>query len=182
MPAPQGVAYAEFSLINCFRQATYTITFKNSVQVFNAAFQLWNATVPETSDVRNISFAFSLEPLPLTLLSKSAPRGGNLLNLANSSEPLVIWLLSATWGSGADDAKMLALCKKLWEGTEAAAKHLDAYHPFKYIGYAAKGQDVFSGYGAENVAFMQDTSRKYDPHQIFQRAVPGGFKLVDAQG
>jgi len=182
MPAPQEVAFAKYLLTNCFRQATYTITFKNSVQVFNAAFQLWNATVPETTSVRNISFAFSLEPLPLAVLSKSAPRGGNLLNLAHSPEPLVIWLLSATWGYGADDAKMFALCKKLWEDTEAAAKHLDAYHPYKYIGYAAKGQDVFSAYGAENVAFMQDTSKKYDPHQIFQRAVPGGFKLVDARG
>lgn len=116
------------------------------------------------------------------MLSKSTPRGGNLLNLADSSEPLVIWLLSATWGDGADDAKMFALCKKLWEDTEAAAKQLDAYHPHKYIGYAAKGQDVFSAYGAENVAFMREVSKKYDPQQIFQRAVPGGFKLLDVQG
>jgi hypothetical protein len=155
------------------------MTFKNSFEVFTAAFHLWNATVPSTTTILNISLAISLEPLPPAVLSKSAPRGGNLLNLADAAEPLVIWLLSATWADAADDAKMFALSKKLWEDTEAAARRLDAYHPYKYIGYAAKGQDVFAAYGEENVAFMRDVSRRYDPRQIFQRAVPGGFKLVD---
>jgi hypothetical protein len=36
---------------------------------------------------------------------------------------------------------------------------------------------VIEGYGAANVAFLRDVSRKYDPLGVFQKLVPGGFKL-----
>lgn len=32
-------------------------------------------------------------------------------------------------------------------------------------------------YGAENVAKMRAAAKKYDPEQVFQIRVPGGFKI-----
>lgn len=48
---------------------------------------------------------------------------------------------------------------------------------FKYLNYADPNQDVLGSYGEENLAFLRATSRKYDPHGVFQKKVPGGFKL-----
>lgn len=39
------------------------------------------------------------------------------------------------------------------------------------------GGTVIESYGPENVKFLQAVSRKYDPDHVFQRLVPGGFKL-----
>lgn len=51
---------------------------------------------------------------------------------------------------------------------------------FAYINYADKTQDPITTYGKENVAFLQEVSAKYDPEQVLQTRVPGGFKLPKA--
>jgi hypothetical protein len=49
---------------------------------------------------------------------------------------------------------------------------------YVYLNYAYKGQKPITGYGSANVAKLESISRKYDPAQIFQNQVPGGFKLA----
>jgi len=53
-------------------------------------------------------------------------------------------------------------------------------NPTRYIytNYAADFQDPMTGYGLRSLAFMREVSRKYDPQGIFQKQVPGGFKLL----
>ena len=45
------------------------------------------------------------------------------------------------------------------------------------MNYAYPTQDVIGSYGDENVDFLRKVSRKYDPAQVFQKLVPGGYKL-----
>lgn len=56
----------------------------------------------------------------------------------------------------------------------ASKKQLNSY---KYLNYAYKTQQPIQGYGAASVAKLQAASKKYDPYQVFQKLVPGGFKL-----
>jgi hypothetical protein len=51
--------------------------------------------------------------------------------------------------------------------------------PWVYMNYADKSQAVLQSYGAENIRRMRDVAAKYDPHQVFQKLCPGGFKLGD---
>jgi hypothetical protein len=46
-----------------------------------------------------------------------------------------------------------------------------------YLNYADKDQDPLTGYGADQVAFMKDVASKYDPNGVYQRLLPGGFKI-----
>ena len=46
-----------------------------------------------------------------------------------------------------------------------------------YLNYATDFQDSISSYGQVNVQKLRDASRKYDPDQVFQKLVPGGFKI-----
>lgn len=55
-------------------------------------------------------------------------------------------------------------------------------HPFEFLNNAAPFQDPLGSYGAENLQFMQDVAKKYDPDEIFQTLMPGGFKLSKAGG
>jgi hypothetical protein len=51
-----------------------------------------------------------------------------------------------------------------------------------YLNYADKGQDPLGSYGAENIQKMKDTAMKYDPHEVFQKLCPGGFKISKVKG
>lgn len=52
--------------------------------------------------------------------------------------------------------------------------------PFEYMGYAASFQDPLGSYGVKSLDLMRAVSKKYDPDQVFQKLVPGGFKLSNA--
>jgi len=52
--------------------------------------------------------------------------------------------------------------------------------PFLYGNLAGGNQKPFCGYGPESVEFLKMIARKYDPAAVFQRLVPGGFKVSSA--
>lgn len=58
-----------------------------------------------------------------------------------------------------------------------AAREMGLLHEFVYLNYANQDQNPILSYGPENVAIMKAAARKYDPRGVFQRQVPGGFKL-----
>ena len=51
------------------------------------------------------------------------------------------------------------------------------YQKYLYLNYAAPSQDPIAGYGNVNLAALRRVSRIYDPDQVFQNLVPGGYKL-----
>ena len=48
-----------------------------------------------------------------------------------------------------------------------AAENLGFFHPFIYINYANKGQDVFSGYGEKNRQRLAKIQKAVDPDGVF---------------
>jgi len=42
---------------------------------------------------------------------------------------------------------------------------------------AFQTKNFYDGYGAANKAKLLSVSRKYDPLRVFQRLLPGGFKI-----
>ena len=159
------------------RQLFVTTTFVNDLNLLTAGYEIWNATIPALAAVPSLSYSITYQPLPPAMTSKSAALGGNILGLDSLQKALVVVLITATWSNPSDDVLVEGTSKQVVNDIDAKAKAANLYHPFKYLNYADRGQDVFDGYGAANKAKLQATSKKYDPHQIFQKAVPGGFKL-----
>ena len=102
-----------------------------------------------------------------------------MLNLQDESRPLLLYLLSATWQNSEDDDAVYSSALNLLQMTERRAEAMGKLHPFRYIGYADRSQKPLIGYGEAKVRFMRQVSKRYDPAQVFQRSVPGGFKLHD---
>jgi hypothetical protein len=100
-----------------------------------------------------------------------------MLNLQDEPESLILYLVSATWQNSEDDDVVYSAALNLVQTTERKAKAMKKLHPFRYFGYADRSQNPIVSYGAANAHFMRKVSRKYDPAQVFQRSVPGGFKL-----
>jgi hypothetical protein len=67
--------------------------------------------------------------------------------------------------------------KKFIAQTEQAGEKMGLLSPYIYLNYAATWQDPLDGYGAAVKSELWEVSEKYDPEGVFQKQVPGGFKL-----
>ena len=142
---------------------------------------MWNQSVAKVLNIPGIRYSLTLQPIPPVITSKSAILGGNSMGLDPVDGPLVLVLLSATWNLTTNDDTVIGAAKKLFEDIDQAANAKGVHNKFKYLNYAAKFQDPIGSYGLINKANLQSISRKYDPKQLFQLAVPGGFKLFVPQ-
>lgn len=185
-----------------FRQTTASLTISND---FKTMREIWDATdavydaLPEKDKV---DWMVMFVPQPKIQQTFAALRGGNSLGLADVEDdqigvlhpplPLpmtmpgvdtntsaVVWLTSR-WTDPTLDAMMEGARKDFVDVSEAIAKKHDAFSPWLYINYAASFQDPLCGYGAESVKFLKETARKYDPEEVFQKLMPGGFKVSQA--
>ena len=151
--------------------------------MLTTSYQLWNETIPTLAAVSGLQYSITYQPIPPAMTSKSAALGGNSLGLESLQRALALVLLTVTWEKPNDDVLVERTTQYLIDQIDASAKATGQYYPFKYLNYANRGQNILMGdaYGPVNMAKLRATSKKYDPGQIFQKAVPGGFKLF-AQG
>ncbi|RCI10030.1 hypothetical protein L249_8735 [Ophiocordyceps polyrhachis-furcata BCC 54312] len=164
-----------------FRQVTAGVTIDNDFetvrQVWDASDEVYNS-LPHKDKVDWIFFLF---PQPVVQQSYSKKRGGNSLGLSdNKKDQFVVWLASR-WSDASLDGMMEKARADFIDATVAVAKKHNAYSPFLYINYAAPEQDPLCGYGAKSVAFLKRTAKKYDPSGVFQKLMPGGFKVSQAK-
>ncbi|KAI9677984.1 MAG: hypothetical protein M1822_008092 [Bathelium mastoideum] len=148
-----------------------------SNQVMLADLQgIWEKTLETVSNIAGIEWSFILNPIVPAAITEGNARGGNVLGLT-ADEPVIVVLLVGTWDNGEDDTSVVKAGWQAIDEISARAKELGVFHPYIYMNYAWKDQDVISGYGTDTKLWLQRLSKIYDPDGIFQRAVPGGFKL-----
>ncbi len=154
-----------------------TSTFKSDPKLLKLVFQMWNDTVTQIINVAGISYSLNFQPISQPMIAQSQAQGGNSLGLTESDGPLVLCLLSASWNLKTDDSTVITAGRTLFDKIDLAAKSKGLFREFKYLNYAAEYQRPIDSYGSQNKAKLQKASKKYDPSGLFQRAVPGGFKL-----
>jgi hypothetical protein len=88
-------------------------------------------------------------------------------------------LLALTWFSTDNEAAAHNFASRFIARFKQAAEDLEVFHPFTYINYANKGQDVFSGYGQKNKERLMAVQTEIDPLRIFTSGGlwPGFFKV-----
>ena len=89
----------------------------------------------------------------------------------------VVLLLSAFWPSTSANAFVQQTAQTVMQKANEAARDMGMLHKFVYLNYANQAQNPIMSYGRENVASLKAAAMKYDPRGVFQRQVPGGFKL-----
>ena len=144
-------------------------------------FNIANSTLQPIKDVVGLVFSISLQPIVTAITSKSGVAtggAGNSLGLDPTTDGnLVNCLLTVGWKLPTDDAAVDAAARQFIAQATANAKNKRKFNEYLYLNYAAKWQEPIRGYGSGNVADLKATSGKYDPDQVFQRGVPGRFKL-----
>lgn len=159
------------------RQLLATNTFGASAALLSKVFDISNSSLQGVKDTPSLSWALSYEPLPTAITAHAAASRGNALGLDVGDGNLVIALLTVGWVGEENDAAIIAAAKQMFEQADEAAREMGLASGYVYLNYAGQRQDPISGYGKENVEKLRAVSRRYDPEKVFQKRVPGGFKL-----
>lgn len=160
-----------------------TFTYHPSIALEQKVLDLF---VEEANSVKNISEFLPvavMQPLSRTMIKHMKKRGGNALGIAQSGVKgsLIIFSTSWKWKQASDDERSYAAYYRFMEKAEAVAKEMGLWLPYKYINYAEATQDVWAGYGEENLRELRRVQREVDPNGVFARGGLGGgyFKLND---
>ena len=133
---------------------------------------------PEVNTIASLnagSLALALQPISLGVIEAGDARGGNTLGLQAINQT---WFaLDVAHWLAKDDQCAHNATKSLHAKIEFAAKNDESYLPYLFMNDASYDQNVITHYGEANVRRMKAVQRKYDPNSIFQKLVPGGFKL-----
>lgn len=156
-----------------------TVTHGAALPMLEALYDAFNASVDAITGVAGIVWTLSLEPLPPAIYERHAH--DNALGLdGRGGKGLIVSLLTAMWTDAGDDETIEAAAEGLFEGIKGAAEDLGEYDPWLYLNYANsaawQGSPVAS-YGQASAARLRQVSAKVDPEGVFQKKVPGGFKL-----
>lgn len=163
---------------NGLRETFIAATFKiDPAFMYDAYFDFRNSVESLQPPPLGILPAIIFQPISLNELNFMSKDGGNPLGLSPEDGPLLLLSLAIGWTNAADDVRVLAMTEAWMDRTIETAKNRGLFHRYIYQNYAGKNQDVFAGYGEENLQRLRDISRRYDPNGVFQRLQPGYFKL-----
>lgn len=88
-----------------------------------------------------------------------------------------MYQLYLSWSEAKDDELFINQGLALTDGIQKFAQEHETTVEYLYLNYADKDQNPLSTYGADKVAFMKKVAKKYDPLGVYQRLLPGGFKI-----
>ncbi|KAL8866197.1 MAG: hypothetical protein Q9198_008994 [Flavoplaca austrocitrina] len=133
---------------------------------------------PELATIQSTaggSLAIGVQPINTNLIRIGNAHGGNSLGLKNVNQTWFV--LDAGWISSDADAMIHNATRALNTRIKDASKAERVYEPYEFMNDASWDQDVISTYGVEGQRNMRQVQRKYDPNMVFQKLVPGGWKL-----
>ncbi|CAN9290608.1 unnamed protein product [Alternaria alternata] len=181
MPVYQSSAGADLIL-----NAVYfgTLTFANDLRVMTKAHEIYmdiisNLKAKATGDWQ---IYVLYQPLPPSYWRQSASKGGNMLGLERFGEQvLCLYQPYISWQGAEQDALFQGAGADLVNRIREYAESIGADNPYLYLNYADNTQDPLASYGSENVKKMKAAAKKYDPFSVFQKLVPGGFKISNVR-
>lgn len=153
------------------------LTVKADVATLLAGSEAWKAALEPIKAFEGLICSYTLQPYARSLLEASTKKGGNSLGLDATLGPVVSVAFLMYWNNKNDDEKILGTFRGVLDKMTEDAKSRGTFVDFTYMNYSYTFQDPISSYGAENKQRLQEVSKKYDPEGIFQKGVPGGWKL-----
>ncbi|CAG9983686.1 unnamed protein product [Clonostachys byssicola] len=159
------------------RVAYMNLHVKMDSDTLKSASDIYLAGIQPLLDVQNITSSFTLQPYAESLLEKTSNNGGNVLGLDPNHGPIMSVLLLTWWDNPSDDHLVVGTVKSVLEQIKSDASARGTLVPFIHMNSAFDDQDVIDSYGSDNKKFLQTVSMKYDSRGLFQRGVPGGWKL-----
>ncbi|KAF2677439.1 FAD-binding domain-containing protein [Lentithecium fluviatile CBS 122367] len=159
------------------RWSFYNIAVKSAPPTMNLLYRHMREQADTILGGVNASVGAAVQPITVNHLKAAQNAGGDAIALDPSRGPFVIALYYANWFDPTLDPLI-----KQWELATIAAVKKDTqtrglYYPWEFLNDSGQAQDPIGTYGyGKSLPRLKAVSKKYDPHGVFQRNVPG-FKL-----
>jgi hypothetical protein len=121
-----------------------------------------------------------MQPLPAYLSDISVQKGGNMLGLERDGRNKLYFAMAVTLTAPETiklQPQVFQMLSITVQKVLAYAKAVGSSEDFIYLPYAKASQNPLGSYGSDNVRYMKEVSKRYDPKRFFQHMVPGGFKI-----
>lgn len=161
------------------RCAYMNVTVKADAPTLFEATEIFTNSLESVKACSGLMSSLTFQPYSVNTLRQTVRHGGNSLGLDPSDGPLINIMVSTYWNKKSDDAAILKYMSNATSYMRREAQRRNKLVPFVSMNHAWTHQDVIECYGEENKRALQETSIKYDPEGLFQRGVPGGFKLFN---
>jgi hypothetical protein len=120
----------------------------------------------------------SIQPLGKTWFEAAQKSGGDSIDIDPAQGNIIVLNLVIQWSKAEDDQKVAKWSDDILRELRTRAEAVGLYFPFIYLNDAQEGADPFASYGGgRSLPKLRDVKKKYDQYGVFQRLMPGGFKL-----
>lgn len=92
----------------------------------------------------------------------------------------LVFQANLAWKNPKDDALFTSIGQDTINRLSKYAKSIKKDNEYIYLDYAYETQNPLHSYGPDNLNKLRAVAKKYDPKEVFQKLVPGGFKLAAA--
>ncbi|KAI1086691.1 FAD binding domain-containing protein [Rostrohypoxylon terebratum] len=160
-----------------------TLTFRNDPQILRRCVELYKEfveTLKRSINPDKFKAFIFFQPLPAYMAQISHQKGGNMLGLDSISYNGILWSIGVAVDPSEGEAAFAVaqvetsiFTARIKEETKLLNGEMD----FVYLNYADARQDALGSYGAANIQHIREVASAYDPTQVFQRRIPGGFKI-----
>ena len=141
-------------------------------------FQMANETVQPFLKLPGFLLSIAYQPMP-TLLSERYGQVDSLGPIQTQGNMFYIhWAMSVDASEKSSDKLFADATRDLFERAEKEAAEKGLQRDFLQLTYADGWQDPIGRRSQGTVEELWKVSREYDPHGMFQKQVPGGFKLA----
>ncbi|MCJ1285530.1 hypothetical protein MMC26_004870 [Xylographa opegraphella] len=159
------------------RQVYVTVTVANNIALLSKVFEIVDTLLEPLKTRSGLRYALAYQAVPTCTMSRSLTSGGNALGLDPGDGNLVLIFLDISWKKATDEEVMNRQARSFVKQVEMLAASSDMLHRWRYLNYAAQWQNPIGSYGYGDREKLRAASREYDPDQVFQKQVPGGYKL-----
>ncbi|KAJ1323848.1 prosolanapyrone-II oxidase [Microdochium nivale] len=155
----------------------FTVTgFRLDLPTMRAAVDIFNRHKAQLAVLRpgGTVLCMVFQTLNPRWMNKGQP---NVLGLEACEDPLVVLEFTCNWVDAAHDGLVERVMRTMISEIEEASVRLGSAHAYRFTNYASSWQRPLEGYGEENLRFLREVSKRYDPQGLFQTGCLGGFKL-----
>lgn len=180
--APVSSYAAEYAQVLAYpkRWMYATISFAPDAEFMEEFFQMADKAMQPFKQLDRFQLAMNHQPMP-TLQSERYGAVDSLGPIQTQGNVVFIhWALSVDRNEGKHYPDIQAAVQKLFKNTNKKAKEWGVYRSYIQPTYAEAWQNPFDMRSKGTLKDLRETSKIYDPNQVFQKQVPGGFKLPRA--
>ncbi|KAI9148105.1 FAD-dependent monooxygenase yanF [Paramyrothecium foliicola] len=158
-----------------------TLTFKYDERMMQKMHELSvhiNKSLKEQNLPGNFWIQFVAQPVLAVVIAHTKAKGAaDTLGLSDVVHDSINLLIMAEFDTLELQQAGEALMKEGLDSLAKLADSIGARTDWLYLNYSHTDQDPVASYGNTSVNWLKKVSAEYDPTGMFQKRVPGGFKL-----